>query len=121
MPRRPSLASLRATLQRLSLQQKQEIYAWLGEAIAAEVEAALLIPPQSGAAVTEQRHHQGKTYQREKRRCNRAGCKCMAGEIIEVGHGPYWYAYWKEQGKVRSQYIGKQAPWEQQSSEEITE
>lgn len=27
MPRNPSLASLRATLQRLNLQQKQEIYA----------------------------------------------------------------------------------------------
>lgn len=22
-------------------------------------------------------------------------------------HGPYWYAYWKENGRTRSQYLGK--------------
>ena len=25
-------------------------------------------------------------------------------------HGPYWYAYWKEDGRTRSQYIGKELP-----------
>ncbi|MBD2124660.1 hypothetical protein [Trichocoleus sp. FACHB-262] len=121
MPRKPSLESLRATLQRLNLQQKQEIYAWLGEAIASEVEVALAIPPRPEAAVTEQRHYQGKTYQREKRRCNRIGCKCMAGEVTDVGHGPYWYAYWKEQGKVCNQYVGKRTPWEEWFRTETTE
>jgi hypothetical protein len=121
MPRKPSLESLRTTLQRLNLQQKQEIYAWLGEAIASELEADLIIPLRSGVAVTERCHYQGRTYQREKRRCNRAGCKCMAGEVSDVGHGPYWYAYWKEQGKVKSQYVGKQPPWEEQFRTETTE
>ena len=120
MPRKPSLELLRTTLQRLNLQRKQEIYAWLGEAIASE-EADLVIPLRSDAAATEQQHYQGKTYQREKRRCNRTGCKCMAGEVADVGHGPYWYAYWKEQGKVRSQYVGKQAPWENLHRTESTE
>ena len=81
MPRKPSLESLRATLQRLNLQQKQEIYAWLGEAIASEVEAALVIPLRPEAVATERQRYQGKTYQREKRRCNRIGCKCVAGEL----------------------------------------
>jgi hypothetical protein len=121
MPRKPALESLRSTLQRLNLQQKQEIYAWLGEAIASETEASLVIPLRSAAAATEQQHYQGKTYQREKRRCNRTGCRCMAGEVADVGHGPYWYAYWKEQGKVRSQYVGKQAPWEDLHRTESTE
>jgi hypothetical protein len=121
MPRKLSLESLRITLQRLNLQQKQEIYAWLGEAIATETEASLVIPSRPGAAVSEQRHYQGKTYQREKRRCNRAGCKCMTGEAVDVGHGPYWYAYWKEQGKLRSQYVGKRAPWEEQPRIETME
>ena len=120
MPRKPSLESLRATLQRLNLQQKQEIYAWLAEAIALEVEVALLIPPRSEAAIAEQRHYQGKTYQREKRRCNRVGCKCMTGEVVDVGHGPYWYAYWKDHGKVKSQYVGKRPPWEEQPRTETT-
>ena len=121
MPRKPSLESLRATLQRLNLQQKQEIYAWLAEAIASEAEAALVIPLRLEAAVTERRRYQDKVYQREKRRCNRASCKCMVGEVADVGHGPYWYAYWKEQGKVKSQYIRKRAPWGEQPRTETTE
>ena len=111
MPRKPSLDSLRTTLQRLSLEQKQEIYAWLEEAIAVEAQGAIEIPQQSRLAAIEQRHYEGKVYQLEKRRCNKADCRCMTGAVAEVGHGPYWYAYWKEQKKVRSQYVGKRPPW----------
>lgn len=25
-------------------------------------------------------------------------------------HGPYWYAYWKDGGRSRSQYIGRELP-----------
>jgi hypothetical protein len=25
-------------------------------------------------------------------------------------HGPYWYAYWKEDGRTRSSYIGTELP-----------
>lgn len=33
-------------------------------------------------------------------RCGKPGCtKCP--------HGPYWYAYWTEQGKRRSRYVGR--------------
>lgn len=33
-------------------------------------------------------------------RCGKPGCtKCP--------HGPYWYAYWTEDGKRRSRYIGR--------------
>lgn len=43
------------------------------------------------------------TYRQEHVRCGRENCgRCP--------HGPYWYAYWREDGKVRSRYIGKQAP-----------
>lgn len=105
----PSLRSLQAALQRLSLKQKRTIATWLAAAIAAE-EAATAEPPEKTNAVVT-RHHDGKTYQLEKRRCGKAGCKCMNGDVAEVGHGPYWYAYWKEQGKVRSRYVGKRVPW----------
>lgn len=27
-------------------------------------------------------------------------------------HGPYWYAYWTEDGRTRSQYIGRMLPGE---------
>lgn len=40
------------------------------------------------------------SYRSESVRCGKAGCtKCP--------HGPYWYAYWREDGVVRSRYIGK--------------
>jgi len=99
MPRKPSIDSLRMMLQRLTLEQKQEIYAWLGESIVANVEGAIEVPERSRSATIEQRHYEGRTYQLEKRRCNKARCRCMAGAVAEVGHGPYWYAYWKDQKK----------------------
>jgi hypothetical protein len=33
-------------------------------------------------------------------RCGKTGCtKCP--------HGPYWYAYWTEDGRRRSRYVGR--------------
>ena len=45
------------------------------------------------------------TYRQEHVRCNKAGCTTCP-------HGPYWYAYWKEDGRTRSQYIGRHLPGE---------
>lgn len=47
-----------------------------------------------------------KTYRLVLIRCGKENCKCAKGG----GHGPYWYAYWSEQGKTRSQYVGKKLP-----------
>lgn len=48
------------------------------------------------------------TYSRQFRRCRRPTCpSCAPGA---PGHGPYWYAYWREQGRVRSRYLGKLPP-----------
>jgi hypothetical protein len=47
-----------------------------------------------------------KTYRLELVRCGKDGCKCADGHL----HGPYWYAYWSEGGKTKSQYIGKHLP-----------
>jgi len=47
-----------------------------------------------------------KTYRREMVRCGKKGCKCAEGNL----HGPYWYAYWTEGGRTRSQYVGKKLP-----------
>ena len=27
-------------------------------------------------------------------------------------HGPYWYSYWKKDGKTKSKYVGKSRPSE---------
>ncbi len=37
---------------------------------------------------------------RQMVRCGKSGCtKCP--------HGPYWYAYWTEDGRRRSRYLGR--------------
>jgi hypothetical protein len=43
------------------------------------------------------------TFRQERVRCGRKSCtKCP--------HGPYWYAYWREDGRLRSRYVGKELP-----------
>lgn len=36
-------------------------------------------------------------------RCGKPPCRCASGAT----HGPYWYAYWSEDGKTRCRYVGK--------------
>jgi hypothetical protein len=43
------------------------------------------------------------TYRQEQVRCGKAHCSTCP-------HGPYWYAYWKEGGRTRKQYIGRHLP-----------
>lgn len=47
------------------------------------------------------------TYQLQYRKCGKPTCStCRQGQ----GHGPYWYAYWREGSRLRSGYIGKVPP-----------
>lgn len=43
------------------------------------------------------------TYRQQPVKCGKAGC-------TRCPHGPYWYAYWREGGRLRSRYIGKTLP-----------
>lgn len=33
--------------------------------------------------------------------------RCGKDSCTRCPHGPYWYAYWREDGKRRSRYVGK--------------
>lgn len=58
----------------------------------------------AGSSETVAEHRIGhKTYQNEMVRCGKKGYRCSL-------HGPYWYAYWTEGGKTRSEYVGKNLP-----------
>src|SRR2546425_1126457 len=47
------------------------------------------------------------TYRQQYTRCGKERCrKCKEGS----GHGPYWYAYWSENGRTISKYIGLRLP-----------
>ncbi|MDP9021564.1 MAG: hypothetical protein M3N57_02475 [Actinomycetota bacterium] len=43
------------------------------------------------------------TYRQEHVRCGKDRCRSCP-------HGPYWYAYWRQDGRTRSQYIGRHLP-----------
>ena len=43
------------------------------------------------------------TYRQESVRCGKSSCTTCP-------HGPYWYAYWKEEGRTRKSYIGRHLP-----------
>jgi hypothetical protein len=43
------------------------------------------------------------TYRLEHVRCGKRTC-------TRCPHGPYWYAYWREDGRLKSRYIGKNLP-----------
>lgn len=45
------------------------------------------------------------TYRQEHVRCGKDNCSACP-------HGPYWYGYWKEDGRTRKQYIGRHLPGE---------
>lgn len=55
-------------------------------------------PPEAGSAATPR-----KRYRQQAVRCGKPGC-------TRCPHGPYWYAYWREDGRVRTQYVGKELP-----------
>lgn len=97
------LSRLRSALYRLSLDQAKQLYTELG-ALIQELEAAAK-PPHQHREVVQSQYVDNAIYQLERVRCGKEGCKC-AGESGEL-HGPYWYAYWRDDGKLRSKYIGK--------------
>lgn len=56
-------------------------------------------------------------FQQEYVRCGKAGCHCAGADATSRknpraprGHGPYWYGYWKENGKLHKRYFGKRRP-----------
>ncbi len=51
----------------------------------------------------------GGSYVRQMVKCGKPTCRCAKGG---KRHGPYWYFYWKEGGKTRCKYIGKNLPSE---------
>ncbi len=108
MPKRPDFDKLRAALHQLNLDQARKLYAELDALVQAleEQPATQESIEVKGREVVEVQHVSDRLYQLERVRCGKTGCKC-AGANSEL-HGPYWYVYWRDDGKLKSRYVGKQ-------------
>ncbi len=63
--------------------------------------------PPPDRTVVEERPASVGTLRLEMANCGKDRCKkCREGE----GHGPYWYHYFRRNGKLTSRYIGKMLP-----------
>lgn len=99
------LSEIKHAAEALTRKQLLQLDKWLHELLSA-VEAKKLDGSKGSQQVLEKRTTANKTYRLEEVRCGKKNCQCAEGRL----HGPYWYAYWTEGGKTRSQYIGKKLP-----------
>lgn len=95
MPRLSTLASLHVRIERLGLEQLKQLYEWLGQLIQ-EREA-------EQNNVLDSKQIGQSSFQLEAIKCGNPTCKCAGGKL----HGPYWYEYWRDDGKVKKRYHGK--------------
>lgn len=91
------LREVKRSVSALNFQQLVKLDAWLH---------SLIETAERDGGEPTQRTLSNKTYQSEMVRCGKKGCRCKRGGL----HGPYWYAYWTESGKTRSEYVGKKLP-----------
>lgn len=95
---------LQESIQRLSLEEKQQLYDWLSQEIEHDKQDRAIEPiTKENRALVDQRKIGGLIYQLEMVKCGKPNCKCSRGQL----HGPYWYAYQRQGDKLKSQYIGK--------------
>lgn len=99
----PNQERLQEQIQRLSLADKQALQIWLGEEIERELQPPA-VEPTTDREVIETAQVGRIPYQSERVKCGKATCRCASGEQL---HGPYWYGYRKEKGRLKSWYIGK--------------
>ncbi len=95
---------LQKQIQRLSLADKQALQTWLSEEIEQEQHPPA-IKPVPNREVVETALIGRITYQSELIRCGKSKCCCATQGKL---HGPYWYGYRKEKGRLKSWYIGKE-------------
>lgn len=101
-----TLRQLRKLIRETKPAQRKKLYEWLGELIREDQESATRGTSESRPEKIEESAADGRTYRLESVRCGKKRCKCADGKL----HGPYWYAYWLENGKTKSQYVGKKLP-----------
>ena len=93
-----------ADLSLAELEELQQAIASRMDDLQNEYRAAPLVPTDARLRQERPTHF---TYELEYVKCGKPNCWC-AGR--EQGHGPYWYRYWRENGKLKRRYVGKTLP-----------
>ena len=91
-------------IQRLSLEDKQMLSAWLDEQIEQDKQPPE-VDPKTDREVVETKKEGRITYQSEMVKCGKSNCRCATDGQL---HGPYWYGYQKQGQKLKSWYVGKE-------------
>ena len=65
-----------------------------------------LLPVKAGRELVKVSRQGVRCYRLEKIKCGKKNCRCTRGEL----HGPYWYAYYRKNGRMRCEYVGKTLP-----------
>ena len=105
MARNAALKKVIAEAARLADEDLAELARWLADEQAARAAGGANHQRRGGAVGKERRS--GVTYRHEMVTCGKPGCHCMTGGAL---HGPYWYSYKHEGGRMKKVYIGKNAP-----------
>jgi hypothetical protein len=97
---------VKSVISALDPAQRRDLAVWLAGGAVTEGKngkgQALAVPRRGRAGRPAPR----MSYRLEGVRCGKANCKCATGDL----HGPYWYAYWTEKGRLRSKYVGRKRP-----------
>lgn len=101
-----NLRELKRTVSSLAPKELVRLDAWLHELLNATQSGKHYLRAAAKRETLTGRQNDHKTYHLKGVRCGKENCRCTVGEL----HGPYWYAYWSEGGKTRSQYVGKKLP-----------
>ena len=101
-----NLEDVQAAVATLNRADQQRLLAWLQRQVDAQepppADPELWQPP--GVETAQAVRRIGKScFLLQGVKCGKPGCKCATGAL----HGPYWYEFWREGGKVRKRYHGK--------------
>jgi hypothetical protein len=101
-----NLREIKQLARTLTPEQMTKLHGWLQTLIEQPAKVKRRREAKAQHKIIEERSVENKTYRLEGVRCGKEKCRCVDGDM----HGPYWYAYWSERGRTRSQYIGKKLP-----------
>jgi len=99
-----TLPAIKAAVAALSLADIRDLQAYITDLMLERMEEEWT-PPQDENTVEAVKV--GKvSYLLQKVKCGNKTCKCAKGDL----HGPYWYGYQRQEGKVTKKYFGKARP-----------